>query len=155
MGQAYFYHLTRSPLDETLPPLLARCAQAGWRVAIRGRARMMLERLDRALWLTPADGFLPHGLSGGPYDADQPVLLTDGTQMPNQAACLMAVDGAEIAPEEAKALERVCLLFDGHDAAAVDAARAQWRALTGAGVAALYWAQGESGGWEKRAESGV
>jgi DNA polymerase-3 subunit chi len=51
-----------------------------------------------------------------------------------------------------KALERVCILFDGNDGRAVEGARAQWRALTGAGCAAQYWSEA-SGRWEKKAEA--
>ena len=55
-------------------------------------------------------------------------------------------------PEEVEALERVCILFDGNDAAALDAARGQWKGLTGAGCKAQYWSE-ESGRWEMRAEA--
>jgi DNA polymerase III subunit chi len=58
-----------------------------------------------------------------------------------------------VAPEEVAAMERVCILFDGNDEAAVAQARGQWKALTGAGCAAAYWSE-ESGRWEKKAETG-
>ena len=151
MGAAYFYHLTRRPLDAVLPPLLARSLANDWRVAIRGRSAALLDRLDEALWLNPEDGFLPHGISGGPHDADQPVLLTTGIALPNGAVCVMAVEGAEVSPEEVQRLSRVCILFDGHDAAALDTARGQWKTLTAAGCPAQYWSE-ESGRWEKKAE---
>ena len=48
---------------------------------------------------------------------------------------------------------RVCLLFDGGDAAAVEAARARWREVTAAGLAAVYWAQ-EDARWVRKAASG-
>lgn len=153
MGAALFYHLTRGPLERTLPQLLAKARAAGWRVAVRGTDAGWMEWLDERLWLGPEDGFLPHGLAGGKHDADQPVLLTTAADLPNRAVCLMAVDGAEVAPDEVTRLERVCVLFDGNDAAAVDRARGQWRALTQAGCAAQYWSE-ESGRWEKKAESG-
>ena len=78
MGAAYFYHLTRAPLEQTLPMLLDKARQAGWRIAVRGVDRARLEWLDERLWLGPEDGFLPHGLEGGPHDAAQPILLTTG-----------------------------------------------------------------------------
>ena len=151
MGAAYFYHLTRRPLHVTLPMLLEKARAAGWPVAVRGRDPERLDRLDEQLWLHPEDGFLPHGRAGGPHDAAQPVLLTTGREHPNGARCVMAVDGAEVTPEEVQALERVCILFDGNDDAALRAARGQWSALTGAGCAAQYWSE-ESGKWEKKAE---
>lgn len=151
MSAAYFYHLTRRPLEETLASLLGKAQGAGWRVLVRGTDRARLEWLDEKLWLGPEDGFLPHGLAGGDHDAHQPVLLTDAAHNPNAAACLMTLDGADVTPEEVAAFSRVCILFDGHDDTAVHHARTQWKSLTGAGTPAQYWSE-ESGRWEKKAE---
>ncbi len=150
MGQAFFYHLTQRPLEAALPVLIERALAQGWRVAVRGTDAKRMDWLDQKLWLGPDEQFIPHGLAGGPHDALQPVLLTTAREAPNRAACLMAVDGAEVAPEEAEAFERVCVLFDGADPAALERARGQWKALTEAGVPAQYWSE-ESGRWEKKA----
>ncbi|MEX3015742.1 DNA polymerase III subunit chi [Gymnodinialimonas hymeniacidonis] len=152
MGEAYFYHLTRAPLEVTLATLLGKSLQAGWQIAVRGRTDAMLERLDEQLWLRPEDGFLPHGRAGGPHDAAQPVLLTKD-QAVNDPTCLVSVEGAGVTADEVSQMARVMVLFDGHDDAAVQTAREQWKALTGAGVAAKYWSE-ESGRWEMKAESG-
>lgn len=151
MGAAYFYHLTRGPVEVTLPMLLGKAMGAGWRVAVRGRDPARIAWLDEKLWLGPEEGFLPHGIAGKPHEADQPVLLTTGAELPNGATCLMSVDGADVTPEEVASLDRVCVLFDGNDASALDVARGQWKALTDAGCAAQYWSE-ESGRWEKKAE---
>ncbi|MDF1717174.1 MAG: DNA polymerase III subunit chi [Antarcticimicrobium sp.] len=150
MGAAYFYHLTRRPLEATLPLLLDKARAAGWRIAVRGTDAGRLEWLDEKLWLGGEESFLPHGLAGGPHDADQPVLLTTGDAA-NGAACLMAVDGAGVTAQEVQGLERVCILFDGHDAEALARARGQWKALTEAGCSAQYWSE-DAGRWEKKAE---
>lgn len=149
MGVVMFYHLTASPAEETARTLLARALQAGWRVMLRGTDAERLDWLDRYLWQGPDDGFLAHGKEGGPHDGHQPILLGRGA-IGNDAQALMAIDGAEVNAEEARDLERVFILFDGHDEAAVSAARIQWKALTGAGLAAQYWSE-ESGRWEKKA----
>lgn len=154
MGEAYFYHMTTAPLEVTLPALLTRARAAGWRIAVRGTDASRLDWLDQKLWINPTDGFLPHGIAGGPFDADQPILLTDRGDIPNQAECLMAIDGAPVGEGEVGALARVCILFDGNDPDAVQAAREQWKTLTAAGCAAQYWAQ-EGSGWKKKAESGA
>ena len=151
MGAAFFYHLTERPLEETLPMLLEKSLATGWRVAVRGQDAARMDWLDEKLWLGREDGFLPHGRAGGAHDAAQPILLTTGAEAANDPACLMAVEGAEVSPDEVARLERVCILFDGNDAAAVQAARVQWKALTDAGCAAQYWSE-ESGRWEKKAE---
>ena len=149
MGEAYFYHMTRSPLEETLPVLLGKALEAGWRVAVRGADDARLDWLDKRLWLGHDEGFLPHGRVGGPHDADQPVLLTSAVAVPNGAACLVSVDGAPIAAEEVTEASRVMILFDGNDPSAVEVARGQWRTLTAGGAHAKYWSQ-ESGRWPQQ-----
>lgn len=152
MGVVMFYHLTRSSPDDTLAMLLPRALGQGWRVMVRGRDPDVLERLDTRLWLDEAHPFLPHGVQGGPHDADQPILLGTGA-IANGAQGLFLIDGAETTAEEARPLERVWLLFDGSDGGQLAAARAKWKALTEAGLPAQYWSE-ESGRWEKKAEKG-
>lgn len=154
MGSAFFYHLTREPVERALPKLIASARKTGWRVVVRGDDPDRLDWLDERLWLEPEDGFLPHGVAGGEFDADQPVLLTTGTEAANAAECLMSIDGAPVEPDDLHDHERVCILFDGNDAAAVERARHQWKSLTEAGVEAQYWSQ-ESGRWEKKATAGA
>ncbi|MBF9036147.1 DNA polymerase III subunit chi [Rhodobacterales bacterium HKCCE2091] len=151
MAEVFFYHLTRSSPEATLRVLLEKSLEQGWRVAVRGRTRETLARLDEQLWLRPEDGFLPHGLAGGDHDAQQPVLLTTGPAA-NGATALVSIEGAEVAADEAGGFERVSILFDGGDPGAVETARAQWRGLTGAGLKAKYWSE-ESGRWQMKAEA--
>jgi len=145
MGAAYFYHLTQRPLEATLPVLLEKALSAGWRVAVRGPDPERLDRLDTLLWEGPEDAFLPHGREGGPHDAMQPVLLTTSTDRPNGAVCVMAVDGAEVTPGEVQAMERVCILFDGNDEAAKEAAHAHRREMRGAVLVRGVGQMGEEG----------
>lgn len=150
MGIVMFYHLTRSGAEQTLRLLLDRALGQGWRIMIRSPDPATLERLDARLWMHPEDGFLPHGLEGQATDADQPVLLGQGPVV-NGAKGLMLLDGAEADPTEAAAMERVWILFDGADPGQLGKARAYWKRITDAGMAAQYWSE-ESGRWEKKAE---
>ena len=152
MATVMFYHLTRSSVEETLLTLLPRALSQGWRVMLRGTDPVALERLDARLWLAEDPPFLPHGMEGGPHDALQPVLIGRGP-IANGARGLFLIDGAATTPDEARPLERVWLLFDGGDGAQLADARAKWKALTEAGLAAQYWSE-ESGRWEKKAERG-
>ena len=149
MGEAYFYHLTRRGAADVLPPLLTRALAQGWRVVVRGTDEARLRALDARLWA--GEGFLPHGLAGGPHDALQPVLLTTGAAV---ADCLVAVDGAVVAPAEVRAAARTCVLFDGGDDAALAGARALWASLTEAGCGARYWSE-EGGPWVEKASRNV
>ncbi len=153
MGAVYFYHLTDTPLEKTLPMLLDKARDAGWRILVRGTDPAVLARLDELLWTTDSNGFLPHGIAGGPNDADQPIVLAEDLTS-GDFACVMSVNGATITVDEVNERDRCCVLFDGHDEAALNFARGQWKTLTDAGCQAQYWAQ-EDGRWTKKAESGV
>lgn len=149
MGEAYFYHLTRRSAEEALPQLLRRALAQGWRCVVRGTDERRLARLDAKLWA--GEGFLPHGLAGGPHDARQPVLLSVGAEAGD---CLLAVDGASVEAAEVGAARRVCIVFDGMDETALAGARALWTALTGAGCGARYWSE-DSGKWVEKATRNV
>lgn len=146
-----FYHLTGSALEDTAARLLSRAVQEGWRAMLRGTDNDRLDNLDGRLWEVPHDSFLPHGRAGGGDDGAHPVLLGTGA-VPTGAHALMAIDGAEVSVEEAMTLERVWILFDGQDPAAVDTARGQWRQLTAAGIPAQYWSE-KDGHWTRKAVS--
>jgi len=68
VGAVYFYHLTESPLDQTLPTLVGKAQGAGWRVLVRGRRPAVLEHLDKQMWQGAPASFQPHGLAGGPHE---------------------------------------------------------------------------------------
>ena len=147
---AVFYHLMRAGLDETVLTTVTRALGAGWRVMIRAPDMALLQRLDAQLWLGPEEGFLAHRLAGGPYDADQPVLLGHD-KIANGAKGLMLLGGGEASPEEVAGLERIWVLFDGSDPDAVAQARQSWTRFSGWGLAAQYWSD-EGGAWVKKSE---
>ncbi len=151
MSAAYFYHLTRRPIEATLPALLSKSLEAGWRVYIRSTDTERLKWLDEKLWLGPEESFLPHGIEGGDHDADQPILLGTGKTAPNSATCLICIDSADVSSDEVQAMERVCVVFDGNNDVALDNARSQWKTLVDAGCSAQYWSE-EGGNWQKKAE---
>ncbi|WP_456390454.1 DNA polymerase III subunit chi [Profundibacter sp.] len=151
MGAAYFYHLTRAPLEAVLPMLLEKSLAAGWRIEVRGCDDNRMKWLDEKLWLGRDDGFLPHGLAGGEHDAVQPILLTTQPDAANNPTCILVIDGADVSTDQVTEMQRVSILFDGNDEAALTRARQQWKTLTEAGCSAQYWSQ-ESGRWEKKAE---
>jgi DNA polymerase III subunit chi len=149
MAEVRFYHLTSTPLEANLPPLLERSLERGWRVLVRCGSEAGMAMLDAALWSWRDDAFLPHGTSAGGHAALQPVYLTLGDENPNGATVLMLVDGARATPEEMARFERTCLIFDGGDEQALATARDDWRAVRAAGLAAVYWAQ-ERGRWVEK-----
>ena len=154
MGEVLFYHLTTRPLEEAAPQILEKCVERGWRVVLRAGSAERVAALNRLLWTYRDDGFLPHG---GPEDGHaekQPVYLTAGPEAPNEPDVLFLCDSAAADPAEMGRYMRALLMFDGHDEDALAAARAAWTGVKTAGLKAVYWAQTDTGGWVKKAESG-
>lgn len=148
MSELWFYHLTRSRMEQVLPLLVERALTKDWRVAIRVGEAAMVSRVDDLLWqAAPPERFLPHGLADAADASLHPVVIGQGDVATNQPDYLIALGGAAVSPEECAALQRAVLLFDGQDQAALSAARAQWRSFAAAGVGLQYWSQ-ESGAWQ-------
>lgn len=144
-----FYHLTRTPLANALPKLLERVLAAGKRALVRAGSTERVEFLNGALWTYDPASFLPHGTVREGDAPDQPIWLSAGEGNPNGAQVLILTDGVEAG--DLSGWERCLEMFDGNDAAAVEAARARWKAYKEAGHALTYWQQTERGGWEKKA----
>lgn len=152
MPEIWFYHLTGRRLEGVLPALLERMRKADWRAVVRCGTQARVEDLNRVLWIYRDESFLPHGAASDGAPARQPIYLTAGSERPNAAEMLFLVDRAAASLDELSPYRRVALIFDGRDEEALREARAFWKMATGAGRAAVYWAETPSG-WEKKAES--
>jgi DNA polymerase-3 subunit chi len=150
MTEVLFYHLQRQPLERVLPTLLEKSLERGWRVVVQAASDERVEALDAHLWTYKDDGFLPHGTAREAEAAQQPVLLTAEDHNPNGATVRFLVDGAPM-PADASAYERIVLLFDGEDEAAVADARARWGEAKAQGFDVTYWQPDEQGRWVKKA----
>ena len=146
MSDIGFYHLTRTGAELALPTLLGRTLKAGQRAVVLCGSEVRVEALDAALWLSADPDWLPHGtpITG---NADlQPIWLTHREEAPNGAKYLFLLDGIDTgAPEN---FLRIFDLFDGRDEAAVQAARARYKARKVAEHTLTYWKQ-TAKGWEK------
>ncbi len=151
MAEVYFYHLTRTSLPVTLADLLAKCRGRNWRVLLKLSSANRLKWLDDLLWTQNDTGFLAHGIADRDRSDMQPVLLTLSDENTNHAEIMMAVDGCDVRAAECQGYQRVCVIFDGNDPAALEVARGQWKTLTDAGLPAKYWSQ-ESGNWQAKAQ---
>lgn len=149
MAEALFYHLTESTLEQSLPPLLEKSLQRGWTVVVQAGTEERRDALDTHLWTFRDDSFLAHGTDRDQHAAEQPVLLTIGDGNANAAKIRFVVDGAT--PPDLTPYERVVFMFDGHDAAQLEAARLHWKAVKADGHTATYWQQTADRRWERQA----
>ncbi|MDX8526884.1 DNA polymerase III subunit chi [Mesorhizobium sp. MSK_1335] len=149
MADILFYHLTESTLEEALPGLLERSVERGWRAVVQTGTEERRDALDQHLWTFRDDAFLAHATDREAYPAEQPILLTTGGGNQNAAQIRFLVDGA--APPELSGYERAVFLFDGHDAAQLEAARGHWKTMKEAGHPVTYWQQTPDRRWERKA----
>jgi DNA polymerase III subunit chi len=143
----WFYHLTASSVLEAVPPLLEKSLGRGWHVEVISPKPERLAAFDAHLWSYRDDGWLPHGTHGAGKEQRQPILLSGEHSKANAPAALVLLDGAETS--DLTDIERVMVVFDGRDEAALTQARAQWRSLQAEGHLLSYWQQ-ENGAWVKK-----
>jgi DNA polymerase-3 subunit chi len=156
MTEVRFYHLQRARLETVLPVILERCQQRGERVLVLAGSTERVEALAALLWTYRPDSFLPHGTARDGEAAAQPIYLAaapdaESVANPNGASVLILSDGARH-PAVAE-FRLACELFDGHDEAAVAAAREQWRRYREAGHAVVYYQQSAEGKWQETARA--
>lgn len=149
MTDILFYHLTESRLTDALPPLVEKSLERGWRVAVQVADAAARDALDAHLWTFRDDSFVPHGTDVGEFADRQPVLLTVSEDNPNGATVRFCVEG--VSAPDPSAYQRLVLMFDGHDQAQLEAARAEWKRLKAEGHTLTYWQQTQQGRWEKKA----
>jgi len=144
--EVHFRNLASKPLERWLPALAAELHGQGLRLVIRVGSEPRLRSLDQALWTFDPGSFLPHGAAGDGSEAAQPILLAMGTETPNGASAVMAVDDCNVLPEEG--FERLDYFFDRNDSAGRDAARSRWREWRERGIEPVYW-EADAQGWRR------
>ncbi len=149
MTEVLFYHLERSPLERVLPELLEKCLERDWRVIIQAGSRERVEALDASLWTYSEASFLPHGTDYQDNPQDQPILLTIDKDNKNDAHIRFLVDGADT--DDVSGYIRAIYMFNGREEEALNNARKQWKAYKGSDHELTYWAQNETGKWQKKA----
>ena len=150
MTEILFYHLQRQPLEKALPQLLEKSIERGWRVIVQSSSDERVDALDAHLWTYRDDKFLAHGTYRESEAAAQPILLTEHNHNPNSASVRFLIDGAPV-PEDAASYQRIVLVFDGNDDAAVADARTRWSDARAQGFEATYWQADENGRWQRKA----
>ena len=149
MTEVLFYHLKGQTLEQVLPPLLQKSLERGWRVVVQASSDERVDALDAHLWTWRDDAFLPHGTARDPEAAEQPIVLTAGSENPNGAAVRFLVDGANLTVDAGN-YQRIVLLFDGDDPEAVEMARMRWNEAKTNGAEVTYWKADENGRWQRQ-----
>ena len=147
--QVDFYQLGPVSPVQAVVQLAANTLAAGKRLLVVDSDPARRGNISEALWAAPPfrgrESFLANGEAGGPYDARQPILLSEAVEPANGASFVLLADGRW---RECEGFERVFLLF-GEET--LEDARACWRMLgEREGLERRYWKQ-EGGRWVQAA----
>jgi DNA polymerase-3 subunit chi len=149
MPEFRFHHLERRRIEQALPDFLEAALAEGHRIVVQTPSREWRDALNERLWTYREDSFLPHGSAGDGDPALQPIFLTETDDTPNAATLRVLLGPADVDRFRNAECERVVVLFDSRDEAAMAEARTAWKQLTSAGAAPSYWKEGDEGGWVK------
>jgi DNA polymerase-3 subunit chi len=149
MTEVLFYHLQDMTLEQVLPSLLEKSRERGWRAVVQASSEERVDSLDGYLWTYRDDSFLPHGTWRVADPSGEPILITHTGENPNGARIRFLVDDAPL-PDDAGGYERMVVIFNGDDDAALDKARAAWTDCKARGFAVTYWQADDRGRWQKR-----
>lgn len=139
--------MERRRLDAALPDFLEAALARGARAVVQTRDAAERDALNERLWTFREDSFVPHGAIGDGDPAGQPIFLTQSDETPNGATLRVLLNPAD-APRFATAqAAEIVVMFEARDEDALGAARAAWKALSGAGSAVSYWREGDEGEW--------
>ena len=150
MPEVWFYHLEKQPLEHVLPRIVAKAIERGLALVIETSSPDHVSKISDMLWAAEDVAFLPHGFEGDGQGELQPVWLTSGADNPNESKMRIFLHGA--IPADISMLSRAMLMFDGNDAQALEAARAEWKRHKADGHSVSYWRQDESGKWQNQAK---
>jgi DNA polymerase III subunit chi len=148
MTEILFYQLERAPLERVLPDLLEKSLERGWRAIVQAGSVERMQALDASLWTYEESSFLPHGTDDQDHAPHQPVLLTVEGDNRNEAHIRFLVDGADI--DDVSSYIRVIYMFNGRNEDELSQARKRWKAYKDSEHELTYWAQNETGKWEKK-----
>jgi DNA polymerase-3 subunit chi len=147
MMEVSFYHLTKTPLDKTLPRLLEKVVASHLRAVVLTDSQERLQALDSLLWAYSQLSFLPHGTHKDGHSAHQPIWLTTTLENPNNAQVLVITDGSQVDTFDSF---HSCLdLFNGLDEDEVAKTRERWKYYKHLGHTVTYWRQDDAGQWQK------
>ena len=146
-----FYHLQNQSLEEVLPKLLVKAYATEKKIVVKVGNDERVEFINTHLWTYEEGSFLPHGSKKDGNADIQPIWITSGEEIPNNASIMFWVDGAESSIENLSEITRILNIFDGNSEPALQQARRLWKDLKSSGHEVYYWQQDNNNRWQQKA----
>jgi len=146
--QVTFYELITTSLEKTLPKILEKVYEGGFKAVVHIESEERLKSIDSAMWTYTTLGFLPHGSKSDPkeFHKHQPIWLTTSNDNPIDATVLV-ITTQEYAKDNN--YQRILDIYDGNDQSALQSAKERMQKYKDAGHEITAWKQTLKGAWEK------
>ncbi len=109
MTEVTIYKLTNNPWRKVFPKVLEGVVNKGNKVHVLCKAEQIKE-LDDLLWSYEQLSFLPHGTLQDPSPLQQPIIISDKSEVVNGARVLAIAN--DYVPENISDFDRVLFVFD-------------------------------------------
>ena len=146
-----FYHLTKSPIAKALPQLVAKICDLRERAFILCKDEQQMLDLDKLLWTTPANAFIPHDTMKCSDPQIQPLLLlTEEIQDNlNDAKIGISLNASRI--NESLNLKKYLYVFYGNeDESEVITTLKLYKFYIEKGHKVTFWQQNDQSKWLKQ-----
>ncbi len=145
-----FYQLLGGEVEELAAQLIEKCRAAS-KKAILYTTKDATDAASRAIWTVKDLSFYAHGIDNGEGHDIAPIWISSDVSQ-NQIEAEFALVTNSLSLPDYDAFERVFILFDGRDAAALDDARKQWKTLSEQFAGKCrYFAKTDDGKWQQKA----
>lgn len=139
-----FYALKNTTIEKTLPKLLEKIYNSGFKVHILCQDDEQLKTLDSTIWTFSSNAFVPHGsIFDAPHTyPDHPIFLSTSETIVNNATIFLSLK-----PVLVKDFNKVIYFFDLYKDNASEFEKIY---VSLKSEKPTYWQQTENGGWEKK-----
>lgn len=147
MLEVYFYHIMNGTIEEALKTLLSSTRSRNWRALLCFKGEEKLNYIDKYLWQQEPP--IIHGTYLQNYSDEQPILLNITCENLNNSEICFLLDYAIYDKNNKNnKFERIVILFDGHNLAEVEYARAQWQEFKNLEFKMHYYKQNAQNKWQ-------
>ena len=148
MTEIRFYHLQTQSLENALPEILEKALEREFKIIIKASTKEEVKLIDKFLWTSKSNDFIPHGYKKNRHETDQPIWITTKDENLNNANMLVLIN--EASSDNIDDMDLCCKIFDSNNTTALEQSRSSWKEFKDKDYELTYWQQDKNGKWSKR-----
>lgn len=146
MGKITFYQVMNDEIVKSSCKILEKCYSNNLNTFVEVGDNETKQMLNKSLWTFSQKSFIPHGSDEDPIPEEQPIFISNESDCPINATCLMLIGKYRMDIEN---FERILVMIDGSSEQEVKNARSMVEKYQDLGHEVEYFAQQNSGAWQR------